>query len=195
MPVEIGISKILKMDSIRAGNVNDYITKAKVTAEKLNKYNVVYVHIKGPDEFGHDGDAIGKQKNIEKIDENFFGTLIAELNIDDAIIMVSGDHSTPCVKKSHSDDPVPLLISGNQIPKDGSKRFTEFFAKKGNLGTLNGIRNIGYGYQNGKIILLKFYFLLFLNLSIKTCFQLNYLYIARIPAHLYLILSCDEHRK
>jgi 2,3-bisphosphoglycerate-independent phosphoglycerate mutase len=107
MPVEIGISKILKMDSIRAGNVNDYITKAKVTAEKLNKYNVVYVHIKGPDEFGHDGDAIGKQKNIEKIDENFFGTLIAELNVDDAIIMVSGDHSTPCVKKSHSDDPVP----------------------------------------------------------------------------------------
>lgn len=138
MPVEIGISKILKMDSIHAGNVNDYNTKAKVTAEKLKRYNVVYVHIKGPDEFGHDGDAIGKQKNIEKIDENFFGTLIAELNVDDAVIMVSGDHSTPCVKKSHSDDPVPFLISGNQIPKDGSKRFTEFFAKKGNLGTLMG---------------------------------------------------------
>ena len=138
MPVEIGISKILKMDSVRAGDANDYRTKAKVAVEKLKKYNLIYVHIKGPDEFGHDGDALGKQKNIEKIDKSFFGTLITELDAKDVVIVISADHSTPCVKKSHSDDPVPLLISGSKIPKDGSKRFTEFFAKKGNLGLLMG---------------------------------------------------------
>jgi len=150
MPVEIGISKILGMEPIEAGGINDYITKAKVTAKKLDNYNLIYVHIKGPDEFGHDGDALGKKENIEKIDKEFFGTLLNELKDPNAVIVVSGDHSTPCTKKSHSDDPVPLLISGKiikNIDNDNNnnnnnnnkiQRFTESFAKKGIIGTING---------------------------------------------------------
>lgn len=150
MPVEIGISKILGMEPIEAGGVNDYITKAKVTAEKLDNYNLIYVHIKGPDEFGHDGDALGKKENIEKIDKEFFGTLLNELKDPNTVIVVSGDHSTPCIKKSHSDDPVPLLISGKTIKNIANdnnnnnnnnnkiQRFTESFAKKGIIGTING---------------------------------------------------------
>ncbi len=145
MPVEIGISKILGMVSIRAGDIDDYQTKAKVTANELKKYNLIYVHIKGPDEFGHDGDALGKKQNIEKIDKDFFGTLLKEMEDINAVIVVSGDHSTPCIKKSHSDDPVPLLISGKSILKNNSdesnennKRFTEHFAKEGEISTING---------------------------------------------------------
>ena len=147
MPVEIGISKILGMEPIEAGSLDDYITKAKVTAKELENYNLIYVHIKGPDEFGHDGDALGKKGNIEKIDKDFFGTLLKELKDSNVVIVVSGDHSTPCVKKSHSDDPVPLLVSGKSIKmiNDGNKdhnnnnqRFTESFAKKGPIGTING---------------------------------------------------------
>jgi 2,3-bisphosphoglycerate-independent phosphoglycerate mutase len=51
---------------------------------------------------------------------------------------VSGDHSTPCIKKAHSDDPVPLLVSGNAVRQDGSARFTEGYGKKGSLGLLMG---------------------------------------------------------
>jgi 2,3-bisphosphoglycerate-independent phosphoglycerate mutase len=141
MPVEIGISKILGMEPIEAGSVNDYITKAKVTAKELDKYNLIYVHIKGPDEFGHDGDALGKKENIEKIDKDFFGTLLNEIKNSNVVIVVSGDHSTPCIKKSHSDDPVPLLVSGKSIKNNdsnNSQRFTESFAKKGSIGTING---------------------------------------------------------
>ena len=151
MPVEIGISKILGMEPIEAGSVNDYITKAKVTAKELENYNLIYVHIKGPDEFGHDGDALGKKENIEKIDKDFFGALLKELKDSNVVIVVSGDHSTPCVKKSHSDDPVPLLVSGKLIKmtnngnndnnnnnNNNNQRFTESFAKKGQIGTING---------------------------------------------------------
>jgi 2,3-bisphosphoglycerate-independent phosphoglycerate mutase len=159
MPVEIGISKILGMDTIEAGDVTDYITKAKITAKEIEKYNLIYVHIKGPDEFGHDGDALGKKENIEKIDRDFFGTLLQELKGSNVVIVVSGDHSTPCIKKSHSDDPVPLLVSGQSIKVDegssnnnktknnnnnnnnnnkNGQRFTESFAKKGSIGTING---------------------------------------------------------
>ncbi len=138
MPVEIGISKVLGIKMFQAGDTADYEQKAKVAAQELKSLNAIYVHIKGPDEFGHDGDARGKKKNIEDIDNRFFGTLIPELNRMDATIVVSGDHSTPCVKKGHSDDPVPLLVSGRRVKQDGSARFTENYAKRGRLGLLMG---------------------------------------------------------
>jgi 2,3-bisphosphoglycerate-independent phosphoglycerate mutase len=138
MPVEIGISEILGMEIIKAGNVNDYVTKAKVTAKELEKYDMVYVHIKGPDEFGHDGDALGKKQNIERIDMEFFGTLLKELKNANVTIVVSGDHSTPCIKKSHTDDPVPLLISPKTLGNTKVQRFTESYAKNGAVGSIMG---------------------------------------------------------
>ena len=138
MPVEIGISKVLGIKMFQAGDIIDYEKKAKVAADSLKSVNAIYVHIKGPDEFGHDGDAMGKKKNIEDIDRRFFGTLMKVLNKIDATIVVSGDHSTPCIKKGHSDDPVPLLVSGSRIKQDGSARFTEKYAKRGRLGLLMG---------------------------------------------------------
>jgi 2,3-bisphosphoglycerate-independent phosphoglycerate mutase len=137
MPVEIGISKVLKMQTFRAGDISDYEEKAIVAAKSLSKVNAVYVHIKGPDEFGHDGDARGKKKNIEEIDRRFFGTLMGTIKGYSAIV-VSGDHSTPCVKKAHSDDPVPLLVSGPSVRQDDSARFTEAYAKRGSLGLVMG---------------------------------------------------------
>ncbi len=139
MPVEVGISKVLGMKMFEAGSLDDYELKARVAAKSLSKVDTVYVHIKGPDEFGHDGDAKGKKKNLEDIDRRFFGTLMKDLSgIKNRAIVVSGDHSTPCIKKAHSDDPVPLLVSGNNVKQDGSARFTEKYGKKGSLGLLMG---------------------------------------------------------
>jgi 2,3-bisphosphoglycerate-independent phosphoglycerate mutase len=137
MPVEIGISKVLGMKMFQAGDINAYEEKAQVAAKSLKSVNAVYVHIKGPDEFGHDGDARGKKKNIEDIDQRFFGTLMKELKHSVAIV-VCGDHSTPCIKRGHSDDPVPLLVSGSMVKQDGSARFTENYGKRGRLGLLMG---------------------------------------------------------
>ena len=138
MPVEIGISNILKMRAFNAGGLTDYEEKARVAAQAMETENAIYVHLKGPDEFGHDGDAIGKMKNIEEIDDRFFGTLLKNINTNKVFVMISADHSTPCINKGHSDDPVPVLISGDSITNDGSERFTEEFAKKGEIGLLEG---------------------------------------------------------
>jgi len=138
MPVEIGIANVLKMKTFSAGGLTDYEEKARVAAQAMDTQNAIYVHIKGPDEFGHDGDAIGKMKNIEEIDKLFFGTLLGNIDTSKVAIVVSGDHSTPCINKSHSDDPVPVLVSGNSVKKDGTTRFTEEQAKKGGMGLLAG---------------------------------------------------------
>ena len=145
MPVEIGISEILKMKTYDAGGLTDYEEKAKVAAKAIDEQNAVYVHLKGPDEFGHDGDAQGKMENIEEIDKRFFGTLLDNIDSSKVAVIVSADHSTPCINKGHSADPVPLLISGDMVTNDGTQRFTEIEAKKGRIGLIDGAQVITTG--------------------------------------------------
>ena len=138
MPVELGISDVLEMKAFEAGGLTDYEEKAKVAAKAMETQNAIYVHLKGPDEFGHDGDAVGKMKNIEEIDQRFFKTLLGNIDPDKVAIVVSADHSTPCINKGHSDDPVPVLVSANFIKNDGTTRMTEKQAKKGSIGLIQG---------------------------------------------------------
>ena len=145
MPVEVGISNILKMKTFDAGGLTDYEKKASVAAQAMKTENAIYVHLKGPDEFGHDGDAIRKTENIEEIDQRFFGTLLDSIDISNTAIMISADHSTPCIHKGHSDDPVPLLISGDMITNDNSQRFTEEEGKNGAIGLIEGAQVVKTG--------------------------------------------------
>ncbi len=138
MPVELGISEVLKMKAFEAGGLTDYEEKARVAANAMETQNAIYVHLKGPDEFGHDGDAIGKMKNIEEIDQRFFKTLVENIDSSKVAIIISADHSTPCINKGHSDDPVPVIVSADFIKNDGTTRMTEEQAKKGSIGLLQG---------------------------------------------------------
>ena len=134
MPAEIGIAKILRMKMIAVKDRNDMKEKAALFMRELREGTVVYVHIKGPDEFGHDGDAPGKKRVIEVIDRDFFSPLVGRGG--DLKLGVSCDHSTPCTIKMHASDPVPLMIGTNA--KGDGMRFTEKGASKGSLGTIRG---------------------------------------------------------
>jgi len=147
MPVEVGISNILKMRTYNAGGLTDYEEKASVAAQAMETENAIYVHLKGPDEFGHDGDAIGKMKNIEEIDKRFFGTLLEHIDVSKVAVMISADHSTPSIHKGHSADPVPVLISGDMITNDDTQRFTEAEAKKGAIGLIEGAQVVKTGIE------------------------------------------------
>jgi 2,3-bisphosphoglycerate-independent phosphoglycerate mutase len=135
MPAEVGIARLLGMKEVTLKDHKDLRRKAEIFNRELADGSIVYAHIKGPDEFGHDGDAVGKKKNIEAIDEVFFG-IVEEKGVD-AKLAVSCDHSTPCVLKTHSSDPVPFLVTTSGRDPDCC-RFTEADARKGSLGTLKG---------------------------------------------------------
>jgi 2,3-bisphosphoglycerate-independent phosphoglycerate mutase len=134
MPAEVGIARLLGMKMVTIKDRKDLREKAALFSSELSEGTVVYVHIKGPDEFGHDGDARGKKKNIESIDRDFFPAPLALL--DDMRFAVSCDHATPCTIKRHSDDPVPLLISSES--KGDGRRFNEPNSKLGSLGHCRG---------------------------------------------------------
>ncbi len=143
MPVEKGIALLTGMDIIdvpdASGHLDvDYPVWAKVALESMKKYDGIYVHIKGPDEPAHDGDFNKKKDIIEAIDKYFFSSFLPKIDINNTIIAVTADHSTVCVIKAHSSDPVPLLISGGNIKPDGSLSFSEKAASLGSLGELLG---------------------------------------------------------
>ncbi len=137
MPVEQGIAKVTGMHMFNAGSMHDYEIKANIALKALEHYDCVYVHLKGPDEYGHDGDARGKKRCIEDIDRRFF-SIISDAISKDICIIVTGDHSTPCIKKAHTSDPLPLLIACNGIKDDRLARFTEHNARKGSIGYIMG---------------------------------------------------------
>jgi 2,3-bisphosphoglycerate-independent phosphoglycerate mutase len=137
MPAEVGIAILLKMKMVKVDDPADLSGKAKLLKREMKEGTVVYAHIKGPDEFGHDGDAVGKRSNIEAIDREFFAP-VAELLPSEPTLAVSCDHSTPCVLKMHSADPVPLLVTGGTREGSVACRFTERDAKRGPMGLLRG---------------------------------------------------------
>lgn len=143
MPVEKGIALLTGMEIIAVpastGHLDvDYSVWVKVALEAINKYDGIYVHIKGPDEPSHDGDFQKKKQIIEVIDKFFFAPLLLQVKLENTLICVTADHSTVCAMKAHSADPVPLLIAGGDIKPDGSLSFSEKAAKLGSLGETLG---------------------------------------------------------
>ncbi|MCM8789922.1 MAG: alkaline phosphatase family protein, partial [Candidatus Omnitrophica bacterium] len=143
MPVEKGIALLTGIDIIDVpqptGHLDvDYSIWAKIALESLKKYDGIYVHIKGPDEPAHDGDFGRKRDIIEAIDKYFFTELLEGIDISKTLIAVTADHSTVCAIKAHSADPVPLLVSGDNIKPDGSLNFSEKAAALGSIGELRG---------------------------------------------------------
>jgi len=141
MPVERGISKLAGMHMVDLPPPSENLEKdCKLRVEKLlvtlPSYDCFYIHIKGPDEPGHDGNFNLKTQLIAIVDKHFVGNMLQEINLDDHVICVTADHSTPCELKSHSDDPVPLLVSGNKIQADNVQKFSEKECKKGELNIL-----------------------------------------------------------
>ena len=115
----------------------------------LDKNDVVYIHLKGPDEPGHDRNVREKIRAIEKIDKYFMNELKKYISEED-IIVVTCDHATPCELGIHSADQVPLLICGSCIEPDGRTKFSEKDAALGGGEVSKAIDILHYIKQKEK---------------------------------------------
>jgi len=142
MPVERGIALVLGMAPVDAPTGmprrEQYAAWAELAADALGGYDALYIHIKGPDVPAHDGRARDKVEVIEDIDQAFFAELLPRIDTGRTILAVTADHSTSCVKKAHTADPVPLVVAGPGVASDGTEAFGERAAARGALGTLQG---------------------------------------------------------
>ncbi|MDP9341225.1 MAG: alkaline phosphatase family protein [Actinomycetota bacterium] len=143
MPVERGIALVLGMEEVGApqldGSDEGFAAWASLAAEALEGFDALYVHIKGPDVPAHDGRAEDKRDVIAAIDRAFFGEVLGRVDPRRTVVAVTADHATSCLRKAHTADPVPLVVSGGPVTPDGSPSFGEHVAAHGSLGSLRGV--------------------------------------------------------
>ena len=142
MHAERGIAKLAGMNAALlpppSGDLKgDCELRVKKLLDILPLHDCFYIHLKGPDEPGHDGNCQRKTAIISAIDEYFFGPLLRQVDLMDCVICVTSDHATPCVLKVHSDTPVPILISSGKIRNEKAIKFSERECTKGSLGVID----------------------------------------------------------
>jgi 2,3-bisphosphoglycerate-independent phosphoglycerate mutase len=94
-------------------------------------HNLYFLHFKDTDTKGHDGDFEGKVKAIEEID-----ALIPRIEaLDPAVLVITGDHSTPALYREHSWHHVPLLVA-SPWARPTADAFGESSCRAGDMGTL-----------------------------------------------------------
>lgn len=136
-----GVARMVGMDILEVpgatgGLDTDLDAKVNAATRALEKYNFVFLHVKATDNLGHDGNAVGKAEFLAKVDKAFAPLISLP---DDTVILVTGDHSTPCPFKDHSADPVPIMLRGKQQRLDDVIKFDEYSVVRGGLGRILGI--------------------------------------------------------
>jgi 2,3-bisphosphoglycerate-independent phosphoglycerate mutase len=146
-----GVAKLVGMQVLTvAGNTlaDKFTTLERYWAD----FDFFYLHVKETDTCGERGDFAGKVQAIEEVDD-LMPRLLA---LEPDVIIVSGDHSSPAVFKSHSWHPVPTLLYSKYVRADGIAEFGERTCRFGSLGVLpaknlmpialaNALRILKYG--------------------------------------------------
>ncbi len=124
-PMYRGLAKLVGMDAVPfCADLDDEV---RVLAANYHRYDFFYVHFKGTDRAGEDGDFEAKVAALEELDQR----IPAFLELQPDVFIVTGDHSTPAVLGGHSWHPVPFLLRSRWCRIGGVSRFTEMDCSSG----------------------------------------------------------------
>jgi len=127
-PMYRGLAKLVGMEILETGTaIEDEFATLK---QHYAGHDFFFLHIKGTDSAGEDGDFNQKVRVLEQLD-----SVLPELiNLEPDVIVVTGDHSTPSILKGHSWHPVSLLLSAKWCRPDRVSQFSESACALGGLG-------------------------------------------------------------
>ncbi|MFC2068313.1 2,3-bisphosphoglycerate-independent phosphoglycerate mutase [Chloroflexota bacterium] len=129
-PMYRGLAKLLGIDILATGmSVDDELQTLK---QNYADYDYFFLHIKGTDIAGEDGDFDRKTRIIADIDRS----LTDIMSLQSVVVVVTGDHSTPAILGGHSWHPVPVLLYSKWCRPDKVSEFSETACLSGGLGRL-----------------------------------------------------------
>lgn len=120
--------EVLSVEGATGTVDTNYAGKAAAAIDAFERgQDFVYIHLEGPDECGHQGDADGKVLSIENIDAHILAPLYDYLSVcgEAFKIMVLPDHPTPLDIRTHSSEAVPFFIYSSRESLSGPDTFTE----------------------------------------------------------------------
>ncbi|MFN8005485.1 MAG: 2,3-bisphosphoglycerate-independent phosphoglycerate mutase [Terriglobia bacterium] len=141
-PMYKGLAQLIGMTKLEGTNsVQEEFEKYLA---EYDNYDYLFIHVKGTDMAGEDGNFDQKVAVIEEVDK----ALPILLRKKPTVLAVTGDHSTPVPMKSHSWHPQPVMIHGTVSGSDKLDRFTETNANRGSLGVFKSKNLIRYMMAN-----------------------------------------------
>ena len=109
----------------------NYQGKVDAALTFLETNDFVFVHLEGPDECGHGGNAQDKVEAISRFDARVVAPLREALKGQDTAWMITCDHFTPIAEKTHTTDAVPFILNGPGCEPSGVDAFSEKTAATG----------------------------------------------------------------
>jgi 2,3-bisphosphoglycerate-independent phosphoglycerate mutase len=129
-PMYRGVAQLAGMEVFAVGErAGDAFAAA---AARWSDFDFFFIHIKGTDMAGEDGDFAGKVAVIEEVDR----ALPSLLALGPDVLCLTGDHSTPVSVRGHSWHPVPVLVHARWCGADAAPRFHEMSCRTGSLGVM-----------------------------------------------------------
>ena len=98
----------------------NYQGKVDGALSVLKSNDLVFVHVEAPDEAGHQGLLAEKMQAIEDFDQRIVQPILDRLVGTDFRLAVAMDHFTPLSIRTHSDQPVPVIIYDSRQRSAGS---------------------------------------------------------------------------
>ena len=138
-PMYRGVASLAGMDlAVPAGeSAEDAFATA---AREWAAHDYLFLHLKGTDMAGEDGNFDAKVAVIEQVDAAM--PRLLELSPD--VLCITGDHSTPVSMKGHSWHPVPALVRSAVCFADGHPASTRRPAGPDRSGRLPARTSSGY---------------------------------------------------
>lgn len=127
-PMYRGLAKLAGMRILNTGtNIED---EFDTLVRNYADYDFFFIHVKGTDSAGEDGNFDAKVHVLEEVD----GLLPKIIKLEPDVLVVSGDHSTPALLKAHSWHPVPIILCSKWCRPDHVREFSESACSSGALG-------------------------------------------------------------
>jgi 2,3-bisphosphoglycerate-independent phosphoglycerate mutase len=127
-PMYKGLARLVGMEIV--GQAQTLSEQIDVLAREWKNFDFFFIHFKYTDSTGEDGNFDAKVKRIEELD-----AIVPRITaLDPAVLIVTGDHSTPSLLRSHSWHPVPTVLVSKVCRTDRCTAFGENEALSGGLG-------------------------------------------------------------
>lgn len=144
-PMYKGLAQLVGMKKIEGPST--IVEQLERYGQEYDKFDFFFIHYKYTDKAGEDGDFEAKKRAIEQFD----AALPILLARKPDVLVITGDHSTPCAVKGHSWHPQPVLLHSSYSGSDKLDRFTETGANLGSLGVFEAKYLIRLMQANAKM--------------------------------------------
>ncbi len=148
-PMYRGLAKLVGMKLVDIPSTASIKDEFDALEDIWEHHDFIFLHIKKTDSAGEDGDFDKKVHVIEELDLEV-PRLFA---LAPKVIVVTGDHSTPSLMKSHSWHPLPTILWSGLCRRDSQKTFGESACVRGGMGRFKAVDLMPLALANaGKLL-------------------------------------------